>query len=92
LQIHKPGLSCPDPSKWPRQAAISWDSVLQYRRIKAFYEAFSQPKVCAIAAGVPFSSTKVNLTALDSKSRGGAGWNFCIQTNWTIKGQRLWGG
>ncbi len=56
----------PRPIKWPCQAAISWDSLLQYRGIKAFYEAFSQPKVCAIAACMPFSSTRVDLTSLDA--------------------------
>lgn len=33
LKIHKPELSCLDPSKRPCQAAISWDSLLRYRRI-----------------------------------------------------------
>lgn len=66
LQIHKPASSCPDPSKWPCQAAISRDLLLQYRRIKAaFYDAFSQPKVCAIAACAPFSLTRVDLPLLD---------------------------
>lgn len=66
LQIHKAALSSPHPSKWPCQAAISWDWLLQYRGIKAFYEVFSQPKVCATAACVPFSTTRVDLTSLDS--------------------------
>ena len=69
LQIHRPVLSCPHPSKWPCQAAISWDSLLQYRGIKAFYEAFSQPKVWAIAACVPFTTTRVDLATLDSGAR-----------------------
>lgn len=56
----------PRPIKWPCQAAISWDSLLQYSGIKAFYEAFSQPKVCAIAACVPFPSTSMDLTLLDA--------------------------
>lgn len=66
LQIHKPVLSCPDPSKWPCQPAIFRDLLLQYRGIKAFYEAFSWPKVSAIAVCVPFSTTRVDLTLFDA--------------------------
>lgn len=62
----QPALSCPDRSKWPCQAAISWDLLLQYRGIKAFYEAFSQPKVYAVAACVPFSTTRMDIISQDA--------------------------
>lgn len=56
----------PRPIKMALSGCYLLGLLLQYRRIKAFYEAFSQPKVCAIVACEPFSSTKVDLTLLDA--------------------------